>query len=119
MLKKALILSCLLVSCAKKETTTWYVTNGSETEEKSFCIELDLVTVSGDPTKAITDLYKQKRLSVEEKSYPDLTKYYLVTFDDNGKQHGITFSSSLARCNENLKQSLDFIHSFDKENNKH
>ena len=112
MLKKALFLSCFLVSCAQEERATWYVTNGSQTEEKSYCIELDLVTASGDPSKAITELYKQKHPTLELKSYPDLTKYYLATFEESAQKHGVTFSSSLARCNANLKESLDFVHSF-------
>jgi|GEM_PF-6634136 len=119
MLKKALFLSCLLVSCAKNETVTWYVTNGSQTEEKSFCIELDLATINGDPSKAIKNLYLDKRPVLELKTYPGATEYYLATFIESGQKHGITFSSSLGRCNANLKESLDFIHTFDQPNNKH
>jgi hypothetical protein len=117
MFKKALFLGCLLASCAKKETATWYVTNGSETSEKSYCIDIDLTNVNGDPGRAINELYKEKRPTLELKSYPDSTKYYLAIFEDDGKKQGVTFSSSLARCNANLKESLDFIHSFEQPTN--
>lgn len=118
MLKKVLFLSCLLASCAKKETATWYVTNGNETEDKSYCIELDLDTRNGDPSKAINMIYRDRQTNLELKTYSDSTEYYLATFVANGQKHGITFSSSLARCNENLTQSLNFIHTFDQPDNK-
>ena len=114
MFKKSLLLSCFLVSCAQEERATWYVTNGSQTEEKSNCIDVELTTIKRDPSLAITELYKEKHPTLESKSYPDQTKYYLATFEDDGKKQGVAFSSSLERCNANLQESLDFIHSFEQ-----
>lgn len=111
MLKKALFLSCLLVSCAQEERSTWYVTNGSETEEKSYCIDIDLTIVNGSPSESLRQIYKEGELKLDSKAYPDGSYYYLATFSDGGIKHGAAFSSSLARCNANLKESLDFIHS--------
>ena len=110
MFKYLTVFACLLVfSCNPTDSDNWYITNGSTTEVGSQCIQANFDNPGEDPLIALHKMHGDSQLKIASKPYPDNTKFHYVLITEASGKHGITYSSSLARCTENLKESLEFI----------